>query len=72
MEIWPWKAKPLMGKAKPITVHAVTYEQAKVAACRAFGLVTRKFDRDEAQLEKVEVRVVFEYEIAAARKDRAA
>ncbi len=67
MDVWPWKAKPLVGKAKPVTVHATTYEQAKVAACKAFGFVSRKFDREEPEIDKVEVRVVYEHEIAAAR-----
>ena len=76
-EAWWWEAKDTAGKRKPGYVEAPNYLEAKKAACRKFGLCKRIGDGEELQLDKVEVRALYEWEIRelrerAAQKGRAA
>lgn len=72
MELWPWLARARSGGHKPTTVKATTYLAALCAATRHYGFVKHRYDgEEELEIWKVEVRVVREHEMAAAKGEAA-
>lgn len=62
LSLWAWVARDLAKKLKPVTFEARTYVEA-----RAIGVKRLKLAE-----ELIEVRVVYEWEIAAMRARKVA
>lgn len=64
LEAWSWAARDKAKKRKPFNVSHATYLGALVLAARQLGFLN---EHGEAQVGLVEVRALYDYEVAAAR-----